>query len=231
LDADSKLLWPCRQGFKGLLRGQKLQRQFMLEIEGFILVGGASSRMGADKALLELDGLNFVERIQSALASITVRTSLVGDVVRGAAWPELSVVPDVHVKWGALGGLHAALKAARAEWAAIVACDLPFVTGELFVRLASVRGNFDAVVPRQADARWQPLCALYRPRTTGTHVEELIAKGERRPRALLNLIQTRAVAFEELSDLPGADRFFMNVNTPEDYAHARKEGKAVISDR
>jgi molybdopterin-guanine dinucleotide biosynthesis protein A len=200
----------------------------MLEVEGFILAGGASSRMGTDKALLELDGLNFVERISRTLASITTRASLVGGVERGAVWPGLPVVPDIHVRWGALGGLHAALKVAGAEWAAVVACDLPFVTGELFVRLASLRENFDAVVPLQSDGRLQPLCALYRVSAALPRVEELIANGERRPRALLNLIQTRIVAFQELKDLPGADSFFLNVNTPEDYAHARKGG---ISDR
>jgi molybdopterin-guanine dinucleotide biosynthesis protein A len=201
----------------------------MLEVEGFILAGGASSRMGTDKARLELDGLNFVERIERALASITARASLVGAAVeRGAAWPGLPVISDVHVKWGALGGLHAALAASRSEWAAVVACDLPFVTGELFVRLASLRENFDAVVPMQADGRLQPLCALYRVSTTLSRAEELIANGERRPRALLGRIQARTVAFDELNDLPGAESFFLNINTPEDYAHARKGG---ISDR
>jgi molybdopterin-guanine dinucleotide biosynthesis protein A len=194
----------------------------MLEIEGFILIGGRSSRMGTDKALLDLGGQSFVEHVLAALASITTETSLVGDEERCASWPQLPAVPDVHVKWGALGGLHAALAACRAEWAAVAACDLPFITGELFVRLASLRENFDAVVPVQPDGRWQPLCALYRARPGSERAAELIAANERRPRALLNLIRTRLVAFEELSDLRGANRFFTNVNTPEDYANARK---------
>ena len=196
----------------------------MLEVEGFILVGGASSRMGTNKALLNLGGLNFVERIHRALASITTKTSLVGGKLDGVAWPQLPSVPDVHVKWGALGGLHAALAACRTEWAAVVACDLPLITGELFVRLASLRENFDAVVPIQADGRWQPLCALYRAQPVRERAEELILSGERRPRSLLNLINTRRVAFDELSDLQGANHFFTNVNTPEDYANALKEG-------
>ncbi len=197
----------------------------MLEVEGFILVGGASSRMGTDKALLDLDGQNFVERIHAALASITTGTTLVGLKGASAAWPQLRTVPDIHIKWGALGGLHAALSTCRAEWAAVVACDLPFVTGELFVRLASLRENFEAIVPVQREGRWQPLCALYRARVCRERTAELIASGERRPRALLNLISTRRVAFEELSDLRSADLFFTNVNTPEDYANARKETK------
>ena len=199
----------------------------MRDVEGFILVGGASSRMGRDKARLTLGGQTFVERIRGALSALTERVTLVGSAERCAAWPRLPAVPDFYVEWGALGGLHAALAAARhSAWAAVVACDLPFVTGELFVRLASLRENFDAVVPVQRDGRWQPLCALYRASAAGERAAELIAAGERRPRALLDRLRTRLVAFDELSDLGGADHFFTNVNTPEDYALARQEEEA-----
>jgi molybdopterin-guanine dinucleotide biosynthesis protein A len=150
-------------------------------IEGFILVGGASSRMGTDKARLEVNGRSFVERIAGALACVTERVSVVGAREESAVW-QLPVVPDVYAKWGALGGLHAALAACRAPWAAVVACDLPLVTGELFARLAARRENFDAVVPVQPDGRPQPLCALYRVETCLGRAEELIASGERRPR-------------------------------------------------
>jgi molybdopterin-guanine dinucleotide biosynthesis protein A len=198
----------------------------MLEVEGFILVGGASSRMGTDKAMLTLDGHSFVERILGALSSVTSEISLVGDPEKCAPWPRLTAVRDVHVRWGALGGLHAALAACRAQWAAVVACDLPFVTGELLVRLASLRENFDAIVPVQADGRRQPLCALYRANDCFERATKLIEAGERRPRALLELVRTRLVAFDELRDLRGAEHFFANVNTPADYINAQKEGKS-----
>ncbi|MDQ3819024.1 MAG: molybdenum cofactor guanylyltransferase [Acidobacteriota bacterium] len=198
----------------------------MLEIEGFILVGGASSRMGTNKALLELGGRSFVERIFGAISSITTKTSLIGAQERLVGWPaSLPIVPDVHVKWGALGGLHTALAACVAKWAVVVACDLPFVTGELFVRLASLRQNFDAVIPVQPDGRVQPLCALYRTETVRDIAEDLIATGERRPRALLESIRTRRVAFNELSDLEGSTNFFININTPEDHADAKRRIK------
>src|SRR2546421_225216 len=173
----------------------------MLEVEGFILVGGLSSRMGTDKAALTLGGRSFVERIQAALASLTKETSLVGASVRDDAWPQLHTVPDVHVKWGALGGLHAALAACRAEWAAVVACDLPFINGELFVRLASLRENFYAVVSTQSDGRWQPLCALFCAPAFRGGAERVIIEGRRRPRALPKSVNARYGAFNELSDL------------------------------
>ena len=119
--------------------------------------------MGTDKARLLLGGQTFIERINRALGLITPDISLV------SARPEqydlsLPVVADNYRDCGALGGLHAALRACRAPWAAIVSCDLPFVTGELFRRLGEFRNEeTDAVAPLQPDGRPQPLCALYSP--------------------------------------------------------------------
>src|SRR3712207_4771343 len=133
----------------------------MLDTEGFILVGGLSSRMGEDKSRLRLGGRSFVEIAAGALASVSNRVRVVGSRA-GVESHGLAVVRDVHEGLGALGGLHAALNACEAPWAAVVSCDLPFVTAELFGRLASLRGEgVDAVAPVQEDGRPQPLCALY----------------------------------------------------------------------
>lgn len=191
-----------------------------MDMEGFILVGGASSRMGRDKARLILQGRSFVERIREALHQIAERVNTVGakNVDSSSALPN---VPDIYMAWGALGGLHAALSACDAEWAAVVACDLPFVTGDLLARLKTLREDFDAVVPVQRDGRLQPLCALYRTHPCRERASELIEQGERRPRALIEAVRARRVAWEELADLTGAKLFFTNVNTPEDYSAAR----------
>lgn len=205
-----------------------------MDIEGFILAGGASSRMGEDKSRLSLGGRTFVGAAAGALRALTERVSVVSSRA-GAGSHGLPVVEDLHAGLGALGGLHAALSACRAEWAAVVACDLPFVTGELLSRLASILSDetdaTDAVVPLQDDGRVQPLCALYRARACLKHVEEMIGAGELRPRVLLSLVRARLVEFEELRDLKGSARFFLNVNTPEDYARAVGEGGVHKSGR
>ena len=203
----------------------------MSDIEGFILAGGASSRMGTDKARLSLGGLTFIERIAGALQVIAPRMSVV------SARPEsfdlsLPVVADIHRDCGALGGLHAALKACRAPWAAIVSCDLPFVTGELFARLDAFRNEeTDAVAPRQTDGRAQPLCALYSPARCLELAARLLGEGERRPRVLLQQARTRWVAPAELADLPGSELFFLNVNTPEDFERAQVEVGTMNDER
>jgi len=203
----------------------------MDSIEGFILAGGASSRMGTNKARLSLGGQTFVERIAGALSLVASSVRIVGSNTEVGsvsssqsereAGNSLAVVADVFEKWGALGGLHAALSASSSELAIAVACDLPFVTSDLFVRLVSLCGDYDAVAPVQPDGRPQPLCAIYRTAVCRPASEKLIKDGERRPVTLLQSLRTRWVAFAELADLEGAGQFFENVNTPEDYARAQ----------
>jgi len=183
------------------------------QIEAFILAGGASSRMGTDKSQLLLEDQTFVERIAAIVLTVTDSIRLVG----GRQNSKLSTVGDVYPQWGALGGLHAALSACEREWAIVVACDLPFVTAELFRSLASMRGDHDAVVPLQPDERPQPLAALYRVDPCLRRATELIEAGRRRPLDLLQSVNTRWVDFSEIANLDQAQRFFVNINTPDDY--------------
>lgn len=199
----------------------------MNSIEGFVLAGGASRRMGTDKAQLLLGGQTFIERIAGEIQAVASTVTVISSGREGQSvnldGHRLPVVGDVFAGWGALGGLHAALSTARAEWAVVVACDLPLVTRALFLRLASLCGDHDAVAPIQADGRPQPLCAIYRTVACRPVIEKLIKGGERRPRTLLQSVRTRWVTFAELADLEGASRFFENVNTPEDYARALRK--------
>lgn len=169
--------------------------------------------MGTDKSQLRIENETFVERIATILLTITDSVRLVG----GRENSRLEKVADVYPQWGALGGLHAAVTACRRDWAIVVACDLPFVTSELFGYLASLRANYDAVVPVQADKRPQPLCAFYRSEPCAQKATELIDMGQRRPLDLLESVNTRWIEFSELANLAQAERFFVNINTPGDY--------------
>jgi molybdopterin-guanine dinucleotide biosynthesis protein A len=204
---------------------------FMDSIAGFILTGGQSRRMGTDKSRLTLRGQSFVERIAGELSATTSSVTLVGNTT---ALPppggDLPNVSDVYPDWGALGGVHAALSACSAFWALIVACDFPFVTRELFAHLSSFRDGLEAVAPIQSDGIPQPLCALYRVDPCLGRAEELIKSGERKPVALLQSVATRWVSFAELSSLEGADSFFDNINTPEDYARVSEKGRLSVDD-
>ena len=207
----------------------------MNDIEGFILAGGASSRMGRDKAKLRLQDKTFVELAANALHKIAGgKISIIGNLpfnnlqvkLSSNKTCELPVIADVQVKNSpaAIIGLHAALARAERMRAAVVACDLPFVTADLFERLAAfvTENDFDAVVPVQPDGRAQPLCAIYKCAACLPPIEEMLRGDDWSLRNFLERINTRFVEFERLRDLPDSDFFFLNVNTPEDYLAAQK---------
>ena len=178
--------------------------------------------MGQDKAQLRLGPETMLERLTARLSPVTSSVTLVGGS-QAYMGHSLRTVPDVYEKWGALGGIHAALSAAKTDWIIVIACDLPFVTRDLFERLKSfAHESVDAIVPMQPDGRPQPVCALYRRETCLPQVVRLVSAGEHTLRALLTNVRTRYVQFPELGDLPGARNFFLNLNTPEDFERAKR---------
>src|SRR5665213_1694187 len=98
---------------------------------GFVLAGGASRRMGRDKALLPLGGGTMVEQIAARVLRVTGNVTLIGSPEKYGHLG-LPVVADEIENCGPLGGLYTALRLSQAEWNVVVACDMPDVT-ELFL--------------------------------------------------------------------------------------------------
>lgn len=195
----------------------------MSEFEGFIQAGGASRRMGRDKALLQIGGQTLVERAADALSEIAPeRIFVVGNFAPDSF--DFPVLHDVSNKRGrgSIIGLQTALHHAE-DWAAVLACDLPFVTGAVFKRLANLKTpDFDAVVPIQADGKPQPLCALYKRENCLTEIEICLSEADWKLQNFLRRIRTRFVEWNNFADLPNAENLFFNVNTPEDFAAVEK---------
>ena len=196
-----------------------------MKADGFVTAGGNSSRMGRDKAWLELDGVTMIERVVAALRPVTGRVTVI------ANRPEytrlnLTVVADTHTGVGPLEAIRTALANARHPRAVLVGCDLPFVTPELFTHLLQVAGDAQAVVPLDDAGRLEPLCAVYSTAALGA-VTELIAAGDRKVSRLFDRIPTRFVPFAELARLDGARLFFENINSPDDYRRAVERLKSL----
>lgn len=191
--------------------------------EGFVLAGGKSSRMGADKAFLEFGGETFIERAVKTLANL----STVKIVLNKSQTHFIEKLPfgieyifDVFEDRGALGGIHAGLKNCENEFALILAIDLPFVTSEAIETLINIAldsNEFSAIVPRQNDKKLQPLCAVYRTAICLPVAEKLLKKNiSISVRDFLRFVPTRIV---ENDELPTHEDLFFNVNRFSDYRH------------
>lgn len=192
----------------------------MFDVQAFILVGGASSRMGQDKSQLRFGNRTGVDIIASTVRPFTQSVATVGG--RQSPSHDLPNIPDLRENWGPLAGLEAAFREAKAAHALIVACDFPLVTAPLFERLLQLIGDADAAIPLQPDDRPQPLCALYRVAGCRTATEAAITAGQHSPRALIDRVRPRYVPFSEFAGLTGAEYFFFNVNTPDNYQQAQQ---------
>jgi molybdenum cofactor guanylyltransferase len=156
-------------------------------VAGLLLTGGASRRMGTDKALLEVDGLRLVDRAAALLAAVTDPV-----VEVGPGWSDLPAVREDPPGSGPLAAVSAGAAALRRAGhdgpVVVLAVDMPRVSVEL-LRLLAERGGPATAVPR-ADGHPQPLCARYGPDALAA-VDRLLAAGGRSLRALLEAMDAR----------------------------------------
>ena len=129
---------------------------------GFVLVGGLSSRMGRDKALLPFGETTLVEHVARQVAEAAGSVTLVGRPERYRHL-RFSLIPDEFADGGPLGGIHAALAAASAEWNLVIACDMPAVTGPFLRELLdeAETSGCECLAARSPGGLPEPLCAVY----------------------------------------------------------------------
>lgn len=184
-------------------------------ITGAILAGGQSTRMGSDKALLELHGQRMLERVYRTMASLFNSTLLVTNQPERYSFLPCPALPDRFVGAGSLAGIHAALTHATTELVFVVACDMPLLSPEVIRYLCSLSEGYEIVVP-ESSCGLEPLHALYR-RSCLPEMEAMLTGSRKRIIELYDLKKTRRVPWHEIAPLPGADRTFLNLNTPAEF--------------
>lgn len=192
------------------------------DVTAFILAGGKSTRMGADKAFVMLDGRTLLARALELARSVTTDVLIVGDPAKFA--PFAPVVEDVFHERGPLGGIHAALRASPTELNVILAVDVPFVSSTLLKYLIerARQAALATVTVAQAGGRWQPLCAVYR-REFADAAEQALRAGRNRIDALFEAADTRVIGEGELEAAGFSSNVFRNLNTREELEAVQRE--------
>jgi len=190
-----------------------------------ILAGGKASRFdGRDKSALVVEGRSILDRQLAEISTVADDIMVVGgasdrlDHLRGsadqAARPR--AVADIVRGGGPLGGLHAALSAARADMVFVVACDMPYVRAAFVEYLFSLAGERAIVVPR-TDRGYHPLCAVYS-RACLEPIAARIAERRLTLRELVDDLPVRVVGAAEIARFGAPSQLLANVNTPAEYA-------------
>ena len=117
-------------------------------VSGLVLAGGQSRRMGRDKAFLDFAGTPLIERVIERVQSVCAETIIVANNLESYSRFGLRVVRDVYPGKGSLGGIFSGLQEVSAEYALVVACDLPFINEALLRYLISLAPQADVIIPR-----------------------------------------------------------------------------------
>jgi len=184
------------------------------DVTGIILAGGQSTRLGQNKAFIEIDGQTLVERVASRLSQVVARIVLVTNSPEQFAFVGLPMTADLIPGVGAAGGLHAGLSAIGTEYGFVVGCDMPFLNVSLMRYLISLREGYDAVIPRLGQYH-EPLHAVYSRRCLAT-IEERVRSGRRRILELCSDMCVRYVDETEIGLLDPHRLSFFNINDPQD---------------
>lgn len=183
----------------------------MASIAGVLLTGGASRRMGFDKAQLKVEGERLVDRAGRVLDATCSTVIEVG--------PGYRTVPSTREDppgAGPLAALGAGAQALRARGhlgpVMLLAVDLPFVT-EPLLRLIAEQPDETTVVPI-ADAAPQMCCARYSAAALDA-IPALLDTGPRSLRALLAATLATLISESEWRAVAPAHAF-ADLDSPED---------------
>lgn len=182
-----------------------------------ILAGGKSSRMGANKALLELNGKKVIEHVVAAVQRVADEVMLITNTPEEFAFLKLPMFRDEIAGIGPLGGIFTALQKCGTSHCLIVACDLPFLS-EPLLRFLSENAGSDAVFAIDAGKGVEPLCAVYSKACLPTIARQMAQK-QYKVADLLAKVQARVVRFDASYSFYSAHLFY-NVNTPEELRRA-----------
>jgi molybdopterin-guanine dinucleotide biosynthesis protein A len=133
-----------------------------MQASGFVLAGGASKRMGQDKALLPYRGTTLVQHVAKIVSQATGSVALIGDPAR-LGHLGLAVFPDELPSCGPASGIYTALRISETDWNLVVACDMPAVSVEILTELLrrAETSERSCVTATGLYGEPEPLCAVY----------------------------------------------------------------------
>ncbi|MBI5484783.1 MAG: formate dehydrogenase accessory sulfurtransferase FdhD [Deltaproteobacteria bacterium] len=185
-------------------------------VTGAILAGGSSSRMGKNKALMEVDGIPIIARTYRTMAELFHEVIIVTNTPQEYDFLPCRKVPDIHPEIGSIAGLHSALAHSTSERTFVAACDMPFVNAHIIRHLCNLQQDeYDAVIPFSEGGQ-EPLHAVYSSKCE-LIFENAIKGNNRKILDILAQMKTLLVTWEEIKAVEGSSTSFLNVNTQEEY--------------
>ena len=189
-----------------------------LDITAVVLAGGMSRRLGRNKAVELFDGETLIRRAIRRMRRVAGNIMVVANDESRVAELDLpndvAAVLDEYPGKGPLAGIYTGLNASSTEWAVFCACDMPFLSPNLYRALLSNRDRYDAVVPI-VDGRPEPVHAAYSRACLGPIGDKLVAN-DLKIAGFFQNVSVRYFSEDELRAIDPNLLSFFNINTQQD---------------
>jgi molybdopterin-guanine dinucleotide biosynthesis protein A len=201
----------------------------MEKASGIILAGGKNTRIGKNKAFIQLptgvtilqNTLNVLQKIFPEIIIVTnQKEAYLKYNVQANACPSGQVVEDLIKESGPIGGIFTGLCHSTSKRNFVVACDMPFVNPAVIRLLLDEGESHDVVIP-EINGEVEPLCAVYSKNCIPVMFEHL-QKQNLKMRQVLSKLQVKKIGTEEIDRLDPGHLSFFNINTEEDLRRAER---------
>jgi molybdopterin-guanine dinucleotide biosynthesis protein A len=195
------------------------------DVSCIILAGGASRRMGQDKALMQVEGIRLFDYVYGTCRGLFSEIIIVTNQPHQFIEYRTPVVVDEIPGAGSLGGLYTGLKRADNEYSFCAACDMPFLNPELISYLIEQKDKSDVVIPKTGKGL-EPLHAVYSKRCIEP-MKKCIERGDLKIPNFFPEVRVTYCGEEEIKKVDPTLISFMNVNTKEDLFRIQRILKGV----
>jgi molybdopterin-guanine dinucleotide biosynthesis protein A len=197
----------------------------MEKASAIILAGGKNTRIGRNKAFIQLPSgetilRNTINVLQKTFPEIIIVTNQkeVYLSYRSCGKFNVQVVEDLIKESGPLGGIFTGLCYSVSKHNFVVACDMPFIKPALIRLLLEERKTYDVVIP-EIDGEVEPLFAVYSKNCIPVMLEHL-QKQNLKIRQVLGKLHWKKIGADEIDQLDPKHLSFFNINTKEDLRKA-----------
>jgi molybdopterin-guanine dinucleotide biosynthesis protein A len=192
-----------------------------MNITGIILAGGNNSRMGVNKALLEIDGKRLIDNILDVYQKIFSEMIIVtNDPLYYTEFPNTIVVSDIYKGKGSLGGIYTGLFYAANDYSFVTACDMPFLNKDFILYMIEQIGKRDIIVPELPEG-FQALHAIYSRRCLPA-IKKMILSDKLKIVGLYKEMRLLKITEEKIKLFNKNGNIFTNINTPDDLKSCQK---------
>lgn len=200
-----------------------------MKYSAVVLSGGVSNRFKRNKSLTNLLDKPMITYVVDSVKSLVDEILITTDTedkrrkLSKIFDSSIKIILDEYQLKSPVVGALTGLKYARGEYSILLSCDTPLISAKVVQLLLEISKDYDAVIPRWPNGYIEPLQAVYNTeKAYGAAFKAITQKNLKMSDVIKKLRKVLFISTIALSNMDPDLNTFFNVNTPNDFLHAKR---------